>query len=100
MAEIFPWQKWSISYLWEHFLVPEHRIPIWLGFVLGFNVRDGMASMELLLMHCYYIRYYIRYYIPLCLDSKFRNVSQDAAKLIRQVTRNIVRQVIRWYLGR
>ena len=21
-------QKWSISHLWEHFLVPEHRIPI------------------------------------------------------------------------
>ena len=38
MAEIFPWQKWSISYLWEHFLVPEHRIPIWLDFVFGFSV--------------------------------------------------------------
>ena len=25
-----PRQKWSISYLWEHFLVPEHQIPIWL----------------------------------------------------------------------
>ena len=32
--KIFPWQKWSISYLWEQFLVPEHRIPIWLGFIL------------------------------------------------------------------
>ena len=31
MAEIFPWQKWLISYLWEQFLVPDHRIPIWLG---------------------------------------------------------------------
>ena len=29
--------------------------------------------------------------IPLCLDPKFQNVSQDAAKLIRQVTRKIVR---------
>ena len=32
-----PRQKWSISYLWEHFLVPEHRIPIWLGFILGLH---------------------------------------------------------------
>ena len=31
MAEIFPWQKWSISYLWDHFLVPDHRIPIRLS---------------------------------------------------------------------
>ena len=30
--------------------------------------------------------YCMRYYIPLCLDSKFRNAIQDAAKLIRQVT--------------
>ena len=39
MAEILPWNKWSISYLWEHFLVPEHQIPIWLDFVLGFSVE-------------------------------------------------------------
>ena len=39
MAEKIPRQKWSISYLWEHFLVPEHRIPIWLDFVLGFSVE-------------------------------------------------------------
>ena len=25
-----PRQKWLISYLWEHVLVPEHQIPIWL----------------------------------------------------------------------
>ena len=30
MAEKKPWQKWSISNLWEHFWVPEHRVPIWL----------------------------------------------------------------------
>ena len=28
-----PWQKWSISYLWKRFLVPDHRIPIWLGLI-------------------------------------------------------------------
>ena len=39
-AEIFPWQKWSISYLWEHFLVLEHRIPIWVIFNLMW-IRDG-----------------------------------------------------------
>ena len=39
MPAKIPRQKWSISYLWEHFLVPEHQIPIWLVFVLGFNVR-------------------------------------------------------------
>ena len=26
--EIFPGQKWSISSLWEHFLVSEHRKPV------------------------------------------------------------------------
>ena len=25
-----PLQKWPIWYLWEHFLVPEHQIAIWL----------------------------------------------------------------------
>ena len=52
MAEIFPWQKWSISYLWEHFLVPEHRIPIWLGFILG-------LSMEFLIFHYTHARKWI-----------------------------------------
>ena len=37
MAEKIPRQKWAISYLWEHFLVPEHRIPIWLGFKFIIN---------------------------------------------------------------
>ena len=32
-----PRQKWSISYLWEHCLVPEHQIPIWLGFKFIIN---------------------------------------------------------------
>ena len=50
MAEKNPWQKWQFRYIWEHILVLEHQIPIWLDFVLGLNVRDGMASMELLLM--------------------------------------------------
>ena len=29
-AEKFPLQKWSISNLWEHFLVSEDSRPIWL----------------------------------------------------------------------
>ena len=33
MADKFPYSKWSISNLWEHFWVPEHRMPIWLLFV-------------------------------------------------------------------
>ena len=41
-----PKQKWLISYFWEHFLVPEHHIPIWLAFVLTFNVRNGLANMD------------------------------------------------------
>ena len=40
MAEKNLGQKWSISYLWEHFLVPEHRMPMWLIFKLGFSVED------------------------------------------------------------
>ena len=44
MAEIFPWQKWSISYLWENFLVLEHQTPIWLYFVLGFSVELMKAN--------------------------------------------------------
>ena len=31
-----------ISYLWEHFLVLEHQIPIWLGFVLGRHGKHGI----------------------------------------------------------
>ena len=30
MTELFSLQKWSISNLWEHFLVSEHSRPIWL----------------------------------------------------------------------
>ena len=29
MTELFPLQKWSISNLWEHFLVSEDSRPIW-----------------------------------------------------------------------
>ena len=32
MADKFPEQKWLISNVWEHFLVPEHRMPIRLVF--------------------------------------------------------------------
>jgi hypothetical protein len=54
MAEKYPWQKWSISYLWEHFLVPEHRIPIWFILGLGLSVEDIVEDMELLIFrHTY-----------------------------------------------
>ena len=46
MVEKYPWQKWSISYIWEHLLVLEHQIPIWLGFILR-------LSMEFLIFHLY-----------------------------------------------
>ena len=38
-AEEFPYKKWLISNLWEHFLVPEHWIPIWVGFELGLSME-------------------------------------------------------------
>ena len=41
MAEKFPWQKWSISNLWEHFLLPKHQIPFWLIFVLAKMKRSS-----------------------------------------------------------
>ena len=31
MTEKIPRQKWSISDVWEHFWVQEHRMPIWRG---------------------------------------------------------------------
>ena len=51
MAEENPWQKWSIWYLWEHLLVPEHRTPIWVGFKLGFCVEDIVEDMKMLIFH-------------------------------------------------
>ena len=36
-----------ISYLWDYFLVPDHRIPILLGFILR-------LSMEFLIFHYTY----------------------------------------------
>ena len=32
------WQKWLISYFWEHFQVSEHQIPIWLDLIFRFSV--------------------------------------------------------------
>ena len=54
-------QKWSISYLWEHFLVPDHQIPIWLwwthqihwnsiGFI-GMLILELKKSLEFLRFH-------------------------------------------------
>ena len=39
MTEEFPYQKLSISNPWEHFLVAEHWIPIWVGFELGLSME-------------------------------------------------------------
>ena len=51
MAEKNPWQKWSIWYLWEYFLVPEHRIPIWIDFELGCGIADVIKELEMLIFH-------------------------------------------------
>ena len=47
MAEKNPWQKWSIWYLWKHFLVPEHRIPISVILRLRLRVEDMVEDMEI-----------------------------------------------------
>ena len=51
MADKIPQQKLSISYLWEYFLVLEHRIPIWFIFVLGFSVKFVKADHNSLDTH-------------------------------------------------
>ena len=53
MAEKIPRQKWSISYLWEHFLVPEHRIPIWVILRFRFSVADIVEDMEIVNISLY-----------------------------------------------
>ena len=54
MAEKILRLKWLISYFWEHFLVPEHRIPIWLIFKLRFSVEDIVEDMEMLIFQYTY----------------------------------------------
>ena len=46
MHEKKHWRKWLIWYLWEHFVVPEHRIPIWVILRLRFSVEDIVEDME------------------------------------------------------
>ena len=46
MAEKNPWQKYSISCLWEYFLVLDHQIPIRVILKLGISVEDIMEDME------------------------------------------------------
>ena len=41
----------SFGYLWEHCLVPEHRIPIWVVVTLGTSVEDIFDDMEMLILH-------------------------------------------------
>ena len=50
MAEKNPWRKRSISYLWEHFVVLEHRIPIWFILGLRFSVDDIVIDRDLLII--------------------------------------------------
>ena len=53
MAQKIPWQKWSIWYLWEHFLVPEHQLPIWVILKLSFCVEDIVEDMEIVNISLY-----------------------------------------------
>ena len=73
MAEKIPRQKWSISYLWEHFLVPEHRIPIWLGFKFIINGNS-------LIFHWFYLYF------------EFMNQSQvqKCCKFLRFFNKNLM----------
>ena len=42
-VEIFPGQKWSISNLWEHFLVSEHRREtVLIDFVAGRSLKYSL----------------------------------------------------------
>ena len=42
-----------LCYLWEHFLVPEHRIPIWIILKLRFSVEDIAEDMEIVNISLY-----------------------------------------------
>ena len=53
MAEQIPMQKWLISYFWEHFLVPEHRIPISVILRLKLSVEDMVEDMEIVNISVY-----------------------------------------------
>ena len=54
MPEQKPGPKWSFCYLWEHFLVPEHRIPIWVILGSRFRVEDIVEDMKLLIFQYTY----------------------------------------------
>ena len=45
MAEKNTWQKLSISNPWEHFLVPEHQMAIYVDFELGLSMEFLMPIM-------------------------------------------------------
>ena len=60
MPEINPWQKWPIWYLWEHLLVPEHRIPIWVVLRLRFSVEDIVEDMEIVNISLYVCKKHLR----------------------------------------
>ena len=53
MANKNPWQKWSSCYLWEHFLVLEHRIPILVILRLAFSIEDIVEYMEIVNISLY-----------------------------------------------
>ena len=44
MADKFPYSKWSISNLWEHFWVQDHRMPI--SGTTGKSLGGGQASPD------------------------------------------------------
>ena len=53
MPENNPWQKLSIWYLWEHLLVPEHRIPISVILRLRLSVEHMVEDMEIVNISLY-----------------------------------------------
>ena len=46
----------SIWYLWEHFSVPEHWIPIWVILRLRFSVEDIVEDKEIVNISIYVCR--------------------------------------------
>ena len=53
MAEKNPWQKWSIWYLWEQFLVLEHRDPDFCHSQIRDWVEDTTEDMEIVNISLY-----------------------------------------------
>ena len=77
IAGKIPWQKWSISNLWEHFLVPEHRIPICFIFKLKLGSRNTPKSLK-------FVRFYWYF------ESMNQSQIQKCFKFLRFFNRNVI----------